>query len=314
MGTQKRFVTENAACSGKQTARLHIRTLACALALLVTTAAIAMAADQITVAGSTTVKPIIDAAVQQYKKKNPNITFVVGAGGSSQGIQLVGNGAVNIGMASRPLEERETQQWSDLVMHKIGLDGVVLVANAGNAVTGLTREQVQNIYTGKITNWKELGGVNARIALYTLNRKHGTSDIFLNYFGLEATESGEGAAMTATHRKEGNPAYSEVAATVIEDHVGILAKVMTNPNALGYVSIGQALQVTSRGARIRLLALGGVAPTVANVRSGVYAFSRPLLVITRGEARGNVREFVEFLSGPEGQAIVNSLDYIPAEN
>jgi phosphate transport system substrate-binding protein len=286
--------------------------LACASALLVASIEIASAADRITLAGSTTVKPIVDEAVKQFKPKHPGVEFVVGMGGSGRGIELVGNGSVNIGTASRPLDEGEKTQWHDLVTHRIGVDGVALVTNVANPVANLTKEQVRNIYTGTITNWKELGGPNARIVLCTLNHNHGTSDVFLNYFGLEAMESGAGPFMTATHRKKGDVAFAEVTAMVIEDHRQVLAKIMTHPNALGYVSIGQAMQVSSSGGRIRLLALDGIAPAIANVVSGVYPFSRPLLVITKGEAMGSVRDFVDFLSGPVGQAIITKFDYISA--
>ena len=289
-----------------------IRKLACTSALLVVSIEIATAANRITLAGSTTVKPVVDEAVKLFKPKHPGAEFVVGTGGSGQGIELVGKGAVNIAMASRPLNAGEKERWNDLVIYRIGLDGVVLVTNAASPVVNLTKEQVQNIYTGKITNWKELGGPNAHIVLCTLNHNHGTNDIFLNYFGLEGTQTGAGASMTATHRKKGDVAYAAVTALVLEDHRQVLAKVMTNPNALGYVSVGQAMQVISSGGRIRLLALDGIAPLIANVLSGVYQFSRPLLVISKGEAKGSVRDFVDFLSGPEGQAIVTKFDYISA--
>jgi phosphate transport system substrate-binding protein len=280
-------------------------------ALLVGCLQFALASDHITIAGSTTVKVIVVAAVQEYKKRNPTVEFVVGEGGSGQGIRLAGEGAVSIGMVSRPLDDAENQRWSDLVKRTIGLDGVALVANATNPVRNLTSEQIQNIYTGKITNWKELGGPNARITLCTLNSKHGTDEVFLNYFGLEEIESGQGESMSATHRKKGDRAYSAVTARVIEDHRQVLARVMTDPNALGYVSVGQVMQVVAAGARVNMLSLDGMAPTIANVRSGVYKFSKLLFVITKADAPRSIRDFVDFLSGPKGQAIVAKFDYIP---
>jgi phosphate transport system substrate-binding protein len=265
--------------------------------------------ERITVAGSTTVKPIADMAAVQFKQKHPGVDLMVGAGGSGRGISLISQGAVSIGMSSRPLKPEE--QAGDLVIHKIGLDGVVLVANSSNPVTTLTRQQVQDIYTGKIANWKELGGADAPISLCALNSDHGTNEVFLNYFALEGNQSGTGSAMVTTFRKAGEGAYSAIHAKTIADHRGVLADVMTNGTALGYVSIGQAMQVVSKGAQVRLLELDGVAPSLANVRSGAYTFSRPLLVIVKSDASKNVREFVDFLSGPEGQAIVSKMDYVP---
>jgi phosphate transport system substrate-binding protein len=87
--------------------------------------------------------------------------------------------------------------------------------------------------------------------------------------------------------------------------------VLTAPNALGYISLGQALQVITKGARVRLLSVDRRSPSIANTRSGAYPFSKPLLMLVKGKANPAVRAFLDFLSGPEGQAIVEKLDFIP---
>jgi phosphate transport system substrate-binding protein len=288
----------------------NIQKLTCVLALGIASSMPASAADQITIAGSTTVKPIVEAATQQFKKSNPGVEFAVGGGGSGQGIQLVTKGTVNIGMSSRPLKEAE--KTGDLVEYAIGMDGVTLIANKANAVANLTREQVQGIYTGQITNWKELGGAAAPIVLFTLNSKHGTHEVFMEYFGLETKESGEGAALTATHRKKGDEAYATVTAKAMDEGRQVIAAILTNPNAVGYVSIGIAASIAGKGAPIRLLDLDGVAATEANVVAGTYKLMRPLLLLTKGEAKGTAQDFIHFLTGPDGQAIVKQMDYIPA--
>jgi phosphate transport system substrate-binding protein len=284
--------------------------LFCVLSLAILSSAVASAADQITIAGSTTVKPVVDTAVQQFKKNNPGVEFLVGAGGSGQGIQLIAKGSVNIGMASRPVSADEKAQASDMVEHRIGLDGVALIVNSANPVHKLTKEQVQAIYSGEVTSWKDLGGPSAPIALYTLNSKHGTHEVFMEYFGLETNESGAGAALLAAHRKKGAPSFSVVTAKALDDPRQVLAAILTNPNALGYVSIGIAAGVAQKGAPIRLLDLDGIAATEAGVVSGAYQLSRPLLLLTKGEATGRVRDFIDYLCGPDGQAIVTKMDYI----
>jgi phosphate transport system substrate-binding protein len=293
-------------------ATLRIRLFASLLAFLIPLTNGAFGDDRILIAGSTTVKPVVDKGISLFKKLHPQVGAVVGAGGSGQGIQLVGTRAVSIGMISRPLEAQEKEQFPDLITYTIGLDGVAIVANDANPVRKLSTQQIQDIYTGKITNWKELGGSNREIVLITLNHNHGTSEVFANYFGLEAKESGVGINLKATFRKEGEAEYSSANAKVIEDHRQMLAQIITTPNAIGYVSIGLALQVVHSGAHVRLLRLDDVDPTVANVQSGVYRFSRPLMLVTKGEAQGSVRDLINFFSGPEGQAIVRQLDYIPA--
>jgi ABC-type phosphate transport system substrate-binding protein len=186
------------------------------LLLGVASSAVASAADQITVAGSTTVKPIVDTAVLQFKKNDPGVEFVVGAGGSGQGIQLIGKGSVNIGMSSRPVSAAEKAQASDMVEHPVGMDGVALIANSSNQVTKLTKEQVQAIYSGQVTSWKDLGGSAAPIMPFTLNSKHGTHEVWAEYFGLETGESGAGAALVAAHRRKGDPSFSAVTAKALE--------------------------------------------------------------------------------------------------
>ena len=292
-------------------AAMRIRPFACFIAFLIFISNGAFGDDRILIAGSTTVKPVVDQGISLFKKLHPEVDAVVGAGGSGPGIQLVGTRAVSVGMVSRPLEAQEREQFPDLVTYTIGLDGVAIVANDANPVRKLSTQQIQDIYTGKITNWKEVGGSNREVVLITLNHRHGTSEVFANYFGLEAKESGVGINLKATFRKEGEAEYSSANAKVIEDHRQVLAQIITTPNAIGYVSIGQALQVTQSGAHLRLLRLDDVEPTVANVQSGVYRFSRPLMLVTKGEARGSVRDLINFFSGPEGQAIVTQLNYIP---
>jgi phosphate transport system substrate-binding protein len=290
---------------------LRIRFFACVLAFLIPLTNAAFGNDQIIFAGSTTVKPVVEQGLAVFKKLHPQVDAVVGAGGSGQGIRLVGTRTAGIGMVSRPLEVQEREQFPDLVTYTIGLDGVTIVANQANPVRKLSKQQIQDIYTGKITNWKEVGGSNGEIVRITLNHNHGTSEVFANYFGLEAKENGVGINLKATFRKKGETEYSSSTAVVIEDHRQVLAQIITTPNAIGYVSIGQAMQVVQSGAHVRLLQLDDVEPTVANVQSGAYRFSRPLMLVTKGEAQGPIRDLIDFFCGPEGQAIVSKLDYIP---
>jgi phosphate transport system substrate-binding protein len=292
-------------------AAMRTRFFACLLAVLILVTSRAFGNDRIIIAGSTTVKPVVERGVKLFTKLHPGVDAVVGAGGSGQGIRLVGTRAASIGMASRPLDAEEREQFPDLVTYTIGLDGVAIVANQANQIRKLSTQQIRDIYTGKIMNWKELGGSNQEIVLITLNHNHGTSEVFSNSFGLEAKETGVGVNLKATFRRKGETEYSSSIAKVIEDHRQALAEIITTPNAIGYVSIGQAMQVVHSGAQVRLLQLDDVEPTVANVQSGVYRFSRPLMLVTKGEAQGSIRDLIDFFSGPNGQAIVTELDYIP---
>ena len=132
------------------------------LAGVVIGAASLQAGEQIAIAGSTTVKPIVDQAVKVFGNNRADAEFVVGAGGSGQGVKLVGGGNIQIGMASRNLKDDEKAAYPDLVPTKIGLDGIVFVVNSQNPLKALTRSQAKDVFTGKINNWKELGGSDAR--------------------------------------------------------------------------------------------------------------------------------------------------------
>ncbi len=272
---------------------------------------LAQGGEQITVAGSSTIRPIVQKATAEFKKTHPDIKFVVGGGGSSHGVKSVATAQVIIGMASRNLKDKETAEWPDLVPTTIGRDGIALIVSSKNPISKITKQQVQDIYTGKITNWKELGGQDAPIALVSKEEGRSTLDLFLKYFDLEAEEVGEGKAAVMKHRVKGVDEYGQVTATLIGPNRAALAEIATKPRAIAYVSVGTAQEVAAKGGRIRLLELDGVPASVANVASQTYPLRRPLNVVTKGEATGAVKEFVDFLMRDEGQAIVAGLEFIP---
>jgi len=265
-------------------------------------------AQQITVAGSTTVKPIVDEAVKEFGKKNAAVKFAVGAGGSGQGIQAAGKGEVQIGMASRGLKDKEKADFADLQSVRIGIDGVALVVHKNNSVKAIATQQVVDVFTGKIKNWKELGGSDAPIVLVSSNSKHGTYDAFVEHFKLEGKDEGS----TVSFKVKGGEGNGSTVKSV-DGAKAALAAVVTQPNALTFASLGTATGMAEKGSPIQVLALDGVAGTEANVLSGSYGFQRPLLVLTKGAAVGPVKEFIDFLAGADGQRIVKTLDYIPVQ-
>src|ERR1700732_2873136 len=127
-------------------AAMRIRSFAYLLVFLIFVTHGAFGGDRILIAGSTTVKPVMDLGVKLFRNIHPDVDAVVGAGGSGQGIRLVGTRAVSIGMVSRPLEAQEREQFPDLVTYTIGLDGVAIVANQANSVRKLSTQQIQDIY------------------------------------------------------------------------------------------------------------------------------------------------------------------------
>jgi phosphate transport system substrate-binding protein len=268
------------------------------------------AAEKITTAGSSTVRPIVDKAATAFKKTHPGVTFIVGGGGSSHGVKAVATGEVMIGQASRFIKEKEMKQYPDLVPFKIGLDGIAVIVNKNNPLNAITREQVQDIYTGRITNWKEIGGHDAPIMLVSKEEGRSTLELFLKYFDLEAKETGEGRNTVMVHKKKSDSAYSTATAKLIGPNKEAIASVSTKPDAIAYVSVGTAQQIAHKGGRIKLLDLDDVPATIENVGNETYPLRRPLHVITKGEPTGTVKQFIDFLLSNEGQKIVESLEFI----
>lgn len=226
-------------------------------------------------------------------------------------VHLSGTGKVMIGMASRDLKDKEKTAYPDLIPIVVGLDGIALVVNKDNPLTDLNKEQVQKIYTGQIANWKDLGGGDADIELTAMGTNHGTHELFVKYFGLEAEVN---AKKQMKHRIKGEADFSSVLAKSMETSKEGLAAVMTNPNAIAYVSIGAAQKIIQKGGAVKVVNLEGIAATVENVALRKYPLCRNLHVLTKGEATGVAKEFIDYLTHDEqGQKIVAELDYIPLQ-
>lgn len=264
------------------------------------------AEEQITIAGSSTVKPIVEQAAKAFEKDHAGVKFVIGGGGSSKGVKLAGSGEVMIGMASRDIKDKEKAEFSDLAPVKIGLDGIAIVVHKDNPLTKITKQQVQDIYTGVITNWKDVGGPDAAIELTAMGTTHGTHELFLEYFELEAEAKGKELA----HKKKSGGELSKVLAKSVESSKDGMAAVMTNANAIAYVSIGAVQKVAEKGGKVKAVDLDGVAATTDNVANGKYPLRRNLLVMTKGQPSGMVKDFVDFLTSAAGQKIVTDLDFI----
>ena len=211
----------------------------------------------------------------------PDITVTIQGGGSSTGVKSVSEGTVDIGAASRELKESEMSL--GLVQHVLARDGIAIVTHPGQTVTNLTKEQVIKIFAGEITNWSELGGADETINVIAREEGSGTRAAF------EEMVMGDNLiAATALLQ----PSNGAVKTTVAGD-----------PNAVGFISFGYI------DSSVKAVSIDGVAATVANAISGDYPIVRPLLLLTKGEPTGIVKEFLDYCLGPEGQAIV-AKDYI----
>lgn len=269
------------------------------------------AGEKITIAGSSTIKPIVQEAVGKFRQSNPGTNIIIGGGGSSNGVKSAWEGNIDIGMASRSLKAKEKASYPDLKAIPIGKDGVAIIVNKKNPVTDLSKSQIRDIYSGKIKNWSDVGGSKLDISLVGILLHHGTSSVFMKFFGLEAEERGEGAKKQICYWVKGGGKQCGSTAKGVDGNQPACAGVMTNPGAIAFASIGFAGSLAEKGAPVKLIKLDGTTATSANVVSGAYALSRPLLLVTKGETSGVAKKFVDFILSADGQAIVQKNGYIP---
>ena len=241
------------------------------------------------IAGSTTVLPIAEECARVFMEEHPGSRIFVSGGGSSHGVAAVADGTVDIGCASRDLKSTEKDAHPDLVSYGIAKDGVAVTVHPSNPVTDLTMEQLQGIYTGTITNWKDVGGTDSEIMVVTREEGSGTRDCF------------EQAVM--------KPIKAEITDKgIIQDSNGkTRATVAGSDQAIGFLSLGYV------NSDVRAVKLNGIEPTVESVVDGSYAISRTLWMITNGNPNSEEQAFLDFVLGNEGQGIVEDVHFIPVK-
>jgi len=237
--------------------------------------------------GSSTVAPLAAEIGRRFESLHPGVRVDVQTGGSSRGVNDARTGLADIGMASRALKGSE----EDLYSFTIALDGISIIVNRSNPVAALSRQQIIEIYTGVIKNWREVGGRDAPITVVNKAEGHSTLELFLHYFGLQ------------------NRAVKPQ--VIIGDNQQGIKTVAGNPDAIGYVSIGSAEYEAGHGAPIKLLPLAGVPASVDNVRNGSFPLARPLNLVTRSEPAGIVREFIEFARSEQVHELVEAQYFVP---
>lgn len=241
--------------------------------------------ETISIAGSTTVLPVAQAAAEEYMNQHSNADIQVSGGGSGVGATSVIGGTADIGMLSRDLKASE-KEGNTLKEFVVGKDGIALVGHPSNTVSDLSLEQVKAIYQGEITNWKEVGGADLKIVLIGRDSSSGTREFFTE-FVLDKEDA-------AKEMQE------------LNSNGAVAQAVSITPGAIGYVSLEYVDD------SLKAFSIGGVAPTVENVISGVYEINRPLLMVTNGEPEGLAADYLAFILSEEGQQILKDSGFIPA--
>ncbi len=247
-------------------------------------------AQTITIQGSTTIAPYMLKVQEIYKGKFSNITIDMTAHGSGTGAAAVLNGTANLAMLSRDLKESEIA--SGLVQTTIGLDGIMAIINTDAGVSSLTSEQLEKIYSGEITNWKEVGGNDKKITVITRESGSGTRD------GFEEA------------LKKVDENYSLVSSAIETSSTNALVLAVNNTfGAIGYVSIGHTEKINSKS-NIAIATLDGVTPTEEHVKDGSYSIQRNLVLATKGTPTGATADLISWILGAEGQELLVKNGYI----
>ena len=202
--------------------------------------------------GSTSMEKVIGALGESFMAENPNVTFTYNPTGSGSGIQAVSEGRCDIGLSSRALKDDEKA--SGLVETVVALDGIAIVVNPENPVSDLDIDTIAKIYTGEITNWKNVGGNDAEIVLIGREAGSGTRD------GFESI----------TDTKDACQYRQELTSTG-----DVINTVSQNPGAIGYASLSAV------GESVKALTVGGVEATEATVKDGSYVVQRPFVLVTK---------------------------------
>jgi phosphate transport system substrate-binding protein len=237
--------------------------------------------------GSTTMAPLMVEIGKRFQRRYPAVGFDIALGGSGRGILDAREGKVDIGMVSRALDAAE----NDLHGTPIARDGVALIVHRDNPVRQLTQAQLFQLYTGAIANWRQLGGRNAPLKVLAGPAEGGSSEQFSHYLKL--------------------PYASLVAHGRVANNADRISAVANDPNAIIFVSVGEAERRARAGAPIRLLTVDGVSPTSTNVRTENYPMSRPLTLVTRHRPTGITRSFIEFCVSSQVTDLILSFDFIP---
>ena len=257
-----------------------------AIFLLMSQSALAQE-KKLVITGASTAAPLVAEIAKRFETLNPGIRIDVQTGGSSRGVNDARSGVSDIGMVSRALSKEET----DLKSFLIANDGMSVILHKSNPVQSLTREQVIDIYTGKIVNWKDVGGKDQKITVVNKAEGRSTLELFLAFFKLNNRDI--------------------KAQVVVGDNQQGVKTVAGNPGAIGYVSIGTAEFEADNGQPLKLLPLGGIAATTANVRNGTFPLARPINIVTKNAPQGLVKKFIDFAQSAAVTDLVKEQYFVP---
>ena len=238
----------------------------------------------VTLAGSTSMEKLANAMNEAFMEKYPNVSATAEFTGSSAGIESLTAGSVDIGDASRALSDDEKNQ--GIVENIVAIDGIAVITDTANTITDIKSEDLAKVYTGEITNWKDLGGPDEQIVVIGREAGSGTRDAFEELMDVKDS---------CKYAQE------------LDSTGAVLAKVAATPGAVGYVSL-DVLDDTVNGLKIN-----SVEPTEDNILAGDYVLQRPFVMATKGEISEQskqVQAYFDFINSADGQNVIKSVGLI----
>lgn len=241
----------------------------------------------ITGSGSSALLPLVKDAAEKFKVNNKEVTITLNAGGSGTGLKQVSDGSVDMGNSDVPAETKlDKEKAEKLLDHKVCVMTVATIINKDVGVKNLTRQQLQDIFTAKVTNWKDVGGKDMPIVLVTRPKTSGTRALFKQY-AINGTEEADNKSLET-------------------DNSGILIQsVAQNPGAIGYVALPYLINDKS----VDVVAIDGVEPTLENTYSGKYGVWGYEHIYTSKEPKDAVKAFLEYVTGDEYGKRIEELGY-----
>ncbi len=245
-------------------------------------------AEKIVVEGSTTVLPIAQKAAEVFMDKNPQAQISVRGGGSGVGIASLIDGSCDIADSSRSIKENELNKavanGRNPKAHVVAMDGICVIVHPSNNIKALTKKQTKDIYTGRISNWMQVGGKDSKIVVVSRDTSSGTFEAFSELV-LNKDKVRPDALMQASNQ-------------------AIASIVGKTPGAIGYIGLGY---LTSS---VKAVEVDGVAASKETVLSNKYPIARPLFMYTNGAPKGLTKEFIDFIVSSEGQKLVEEDGFV----
>lgn len=254
-------------------------------------AATTLHAQKLVIKGSDTLgAKLVPMLSEEYKAQHPGVSFEIAAEGSTTGIAAIIDSTADIGMASRRAKptEMSAAKAKGITMKPtiVCFDGIAVIINAGNPVADLTKRQIEQIFTGDITDWSAVGGPAGAISVYTRNTSSGTYSDFKDLAMKKRDYASSSQKMAGNEQ--------------------IVAEVAKNPHGIGYVGLAYTHE---NG--IKVVSVEGGTPTKDSVLAKKYPYARPTFYYTNGEPEGEAAKFIDFTLSDAGQKIVEQIGFVP---